>query len=80
MTHPPNRCRERPAGGAASCLSRVLRARARSTAINVLEDLGFEAIDNLPLSLIPRLLDGPPLGARWRWASTCATATSARAR
>lgn len=33
----------------------------RGTAINVLEDLGFEAIDNLPLSLIPRLLDGPPL-------------------
>ncbi|WP_313348648.1 RNase adapter RapZ [Paracoccus sp. (in: a-proteobacteria)] len=32
----------------------------RSTAINVLEDLGYEAIDNLPLSLIPRLLDGPP--------------------
>lgn len=31
----------------------------RSTAINVLEDLGFEAIDNLPISLIPRLLDGP---------------------
>ncbi len=30
----------------------------RSTAINVLEDLGFEAIDNLPLSLIPRLTDG----------------------
>lgn len=32
----------------------------RSTAINVLEDLGFEAIDNLPLSLIPRLLAGEP--------------------
>ena len=32
----------------------------RSTAINVLEDLGFEAIDNLPMSLIPRLLDGAP--------------------
>jgi len=31
----------------------------RSTAINVLEDLGFEAIDNLPLSLLPHLLDGP---------------------
>ncbi|MDR9485049.1 MAG: RNase adapter RapZ [Sediminimonas sp.] len=31
----------------------------RSTAINVLEDLGFEAIDNLPLSLLPRLLSGP---------------------
>lgn len=33
----------------------------RSTAINALEDLGYEAIDNLPLSLVPRLLDGPPL-------------------
>ncbi len=31
----------------------------RSTAINVLEDLGFESIDNLPLHLLPRLLDGP---------------------
>lgn len=31
----------------------------RSTAINVLEDLGFEAIDNLPLSLVPQLLEGP---------------------
>lgn len=33
----------------------------RNTAINVLEDLGFEAIDNLPLSLIPKLFDGTPL-------------------
>lgn len=31
----------------------------RSTAIHVLEDLGFEAIDNLPMGLLPRLLDGP---------------------
>ncbi len=31
----------------------------RSSAINVLEDLGFEAIDNLPLGLWHRLLDGP---------------------
>ena len=31
----------------------------RSTAINALEDLGYEAIDNLPLSLLPRLLTGP---------------------
>ncbi len=30
----------------------------RSTAINVLEDLGFEAIDNMPMRLLPRLLDG----------------------
>lgn len=31
----------------------------RTTAINALEDLGYEVIDNLPLSLLPRLLDGP---------------------
>lgn len=33
----------------------------RSTAFHALEDLGYEVIDNLPLRLIPRLLDGPPL-------------------
>ncbi|WP_147126277.1 RNase adapter RapZ [Shimia ponticola] len=33
----------------------------RATAIKALEDMGFEAIDNLPLSLVPRLLSGPPL-------------------
>lgn len=32
----------------------------RSTVINALEDLGFEAIDNLPLGLLPRLLEGAP--------------------
>ncbi|WP_296427682.1 RNase adapter RapZ [Yoonia sp.] len=32
----------------------------RSTAIKTLEDMGYEVIDNLPLSLLPRLLDGPP--------------------
>jgi RNase adapter protein RapZ len=32
----------------------------RSTSIHALEDLGVEAIDNIPLSLVPRLLDGPP--------------------
>lgn len=31
----------------------------RSTAIRALEDMGYEAIDNLPLSLLPRLLEGP---------------------
>lgn len=34
----------------------------RSTAINVLEDLGFEAIDNLPLTLLPRLLENGGAG------------------
>ncbi len=33
----------------------------RSTAINAFEDLGYEVIDNLPLSLVPRLIDGPSL-------------------
>ncbi|SMY06760.1 RNase adapter RapZ [Flavimaricola marinus] len=33
----------------------------RSTAVNALEDLGFEVIDNMPLSLLSRLMDGPPL-------------------
>lgn len=32
----------------------------RSTAVNALEDLGFEVIDNLPLSLLPKLLEEPP--------------------
>ncbi|AUQ48473.1 putative P-loop-containing kinase [Phaeobacter inhibens] len=33
----------------------------RTTAINVLEDLGFEAIDNLPLRLLPGLVDANSL-------------------
>lgn len=33
----------------------------RTTAIRALEDLGFEAIDNLPISFVPRLFAGPPL-------------------
>ncbi|MGH1371636.1 RNase adapter RapZ [Planktotalea sp.] len=31
----------------------------RTTAIRALEDAGYEAIDNMPLSLLPRLLQGP---------------------
>jgi UPF0042 nucleotide-binding protein len=34
----------------------------RTTTIRVLEDLGYEGIDNIPLSLVPRLIDGAPLG------------------
>lgn len=33
----------------------------RSTAISALEDMGYEVIDNMPLSLIPRLMSGPPM-------------------
>lgn len=35
----------------------------RTTAIRALEDIGFEVIDNLPLNLLDRLVDGtPPAG------------------
>ena len=34
----------------------------RSTAINVFEDIGFETIDSMPLSLLPDLLSGSPNG------------------
>ncbi len=34
----------------------------RSTAIHALEDLGYEVIDNLPLSLVPHLIEGPNIG------------------
>ena len=33
----------------------------RSTAIAALEDLAYEVIDNLPLSLVGRVLNGPRL-------------------
>lgn len=33
----------------------------RSTAVRVLEDVGYEVIDNLPLSLVHRVLTGPAL-------------------
>jgi len=34
----------------------------RTTAINALEDLGYEAIANMPLDFVPRLIDGPAPG------------------
>jgi UPF0042 nucleotide-binding protein len=34
----------------------------RTTAIRALEDLGYEGIDNIPLSLVPRLVEGAGLG------------------
>jgi UPF0042 nucleotide-binding protein len=48
----------------------------RSTAIHVLEDLGYEVIDNIPLTLVPRLLDGPPLGRPLALGLDVATAIS----
>jgi UPF0042 nucleotide-binding protein len=34
----------------------------RTTAIHALEDVGFDVIDNLPLSFVPRLTEGEALG------------------
>ena len=39
-----------------------LSGAGNSTAIRALEDMGHEAIDNLPLSLLPRLLGGEEAG------------------
>lgn len=61
-TNPSDAARTVDAENAATRLVLVTgpSGAGRSTAIGVLEDLGYEAIDNLPLTLVPRLLDGPP--------------------
>lgn len=41
-----------------------LSGAGRTTAIHALEDLGWEVVDNLPLSLIPRLVEGGEGAAR----------------
>lgn len=56
-----DRGQDQPRGGQRMVLVTGPSGAGRSTAINALEDMGFEAIDNLPLSMLPRLLDGPPL-------------------
>ena len=38
----------------------------KSTALDTLEDLGWETVDNLPLKLLDRLLDTPPAGTSAR--------------
>lgn len=38
----------------------------KSTALNTLEDIGWEVVDNLPLKLLDRLLDTPPAGGSAR--------------
>jgi UPF0042 nucleotide-binding protein len=51
----------RPVAGQEIVIMTGPAGSGRSTAIGALEDLGFEAIDNLPLSFLPRLFAGPPL-------------------
>ena len=54
-----------------------LAGAGRTTALRALEDLGYEAVDNLPLELLPHLVSGiasitwagppePPHGSRCR--------------
>jgi RNase adaptor protein for sRNA GlmZ degradation len=50
--------------GARVVLVTGLSGAGRSTALKMLEDMGYEAVDNLPLSLLPRLVGG---SARREW-------------
>ncbi|PRY19866.1 UPF0042 nucleotide-binding protein [Aliiruegeria haliotis] len=54
--------RDTPRTGTRTVLVTGPSGAGRSTAIRALEDLGYEVIDNLPLSLVPPLLEGPPHG------------------
>jgi UPF0042 nucleotide-binding protein len=51
-----------PGGGGRVVLVSGPSGAGRSTALAALEDVGCETIDNIPLSLVPRLMDGPSLG------------------
>ena len=58
--HPPHLPQPTPGGGRIVLVTGPSGA-GRSTAVRALEDLGYEAIDNLPLSLMPHLIAGPAL-------------------
>ena len=53
-----------PAGAPALVLVTGMSGAGKSTALKILEDLGFEAIDNLPLSLLSDLVRARGGGAR----------------
>ncbi len=56
-----------PAGGAAPArvlLVTGMSGAGRSTALKTLEDMGYEAFDNLPLSLVPALIESIAADAR----------------
>jgi UPF0042 nucleotide-binding protein len=52
---------ERPEAGQHIVIMSGPAGSGRTTAIRALEDIGFEAIDNLPLSFLPRLFSGGPV-------------------
>ncbi|MEX0921611.1 MAG: RNase adapter RapZ [Rhodovibrionaceae bacterium] len=55
-----------PAGADAAQVALVtgMSGAGRSSALKILEDLGFEAIDNLPLGLLPQVLSRDSAGRR----------------
>jgi UPF0042 nucleotide-binding protein len=56
-----------PAGNAAPArvlLVTGMPGAGRSTVLKTLEDMGYEAFDNLPLSLVPALIESIAAGAR----------------
>jgi len=52
VSYPANR-----AGGARVLVVTGMSGAGRSTALKILEDMGYEAFDNLPLSLVPALIE-----------------------
>src|SRR5262249_47093198 len=71
MTQPasaPVAASEEPPGPQWAAVSRIvvvtgMSGAGRSSALKALEDLGYEAVDNLPLSLVPSLMSHRPLSA-----------------
>src|SRR5712672_4403428 len=50
-------CPANRAGGARVLVVTGMSGAGRSTALKILEDMGYEAFDNLPLSLVPALIE-----------------------
>ena len=60
MTDPAPDPAPRPETGAGLVLITGMSGAGNSTAIRALEDMGHEAIDNLPLSFVSRLFPAAP--------------------
>src|SRR6266481_492721 len=56
-------CPANRAGGARVLVVTGMSGAGRSTALKTLEDMGYEAFDNLPLSLVPALIENAAANA-----------------